>query len=386
MAVRGRRKAKQVLVLVSDIPGGCASLRIRALFERVSSENVAARILYRDRGNYKALALYLKALAAMRPDLVYLNNIGWVGAVVALFAKRGLGVPIVVDSGDVVAGNFSNAGKSALSCKAADRVERLMITMADEVVVRGRWHAEYLRGRGIRRAYHWIPEGVDLSLFKPVDSEGTKSAMGFTGKFVVGTVGQLAWNGVHQMAYGWDIIEALAMIPDEKVAGLIVGDGDGLAHLKRLAEARKVSDRVYFAGWIPHDTVPLYINAMDVCVSTQSNDPVGWARTTGKLPEFMACGRFILATEVGEAARLLKGTGQLMPYQGLRDPEHPVRLAGRLVALKANPEYLMVGRRNREIAERLFDYNLLARKVTEVLSRAFHEKDSFREMLGKKYT
>lgn len=377
MTVSGRRKAKQVLVLVSDIPGGCASLRIRALFERVSREKVTTRILYRTRGNYRALALYLAVLTTMRPDLVYLNNIGWAGALVAFLAKRGLRIPIVVDSGDVVAGYFSNVGKSALSCKVADWVERMMISMADEVVVRGRWHAEYLRGRSIRRACCWVPEGVDLALFKPMDLEQAKRSLGLGGRFVVGTVGRLVWNRIHGVAYGWDIIEALAMIPDTKVVGLIVGDGDGLAHLKRLAEERNLSTRVYFTGWIPHDKVPLYINAMDVCVSTQSNDPVGWARTTGKLPEFMACGRFILATEVGEAARLLKGTGQLLPYEGLRDPGHPTRLAARLADLKATPEYLKAGRRNREIAERLFDYNLLARKVTEVLSRAFHEKESF---------
>ena len=47
------------------------------------------------------------------------------------------------------------------------------------------------------------------------------------------------------------------------------------------------------------------LGALDVVLSTQSNDVVGQVRTTGKLPLYMANGRFILATDVGEASLVL---------------------------------------------------------------------------------
>lgn len=159
------------------------------------------------------------------------------------------------------------------------------------------------------------------------------------------------------------------MTDDRSVVGLVVGEGEGRVRLQRLAEDVKISDRVLLPGWVPHEQIPLYINAMDVCVSTQTNDPVGWGRTTAKLPEFMACGRFIVATEVGEAAALLTPK-QLLPYRGLRDSEHPIRLARRVGEIRYDQSAMAVGRRNRDVAQSMFDYDVIAAKLVEIVDRA----------------
>ena len=91
-----------------------------------------------------------------------------------------------------------------------------------------------------------------------------------------------------------------------------------------------------FTGRVNYDELPRYLNLMDVCISTQSNDPVGQVRTSGKLPLYLACGRFVLATDVGEAARVLPRE-MLVTYNGANDPDYPARLVERLRELLEQP-------------------------------------------------
>ena len=84
-----------------------------------------------------------------------------------------------------------------------------------------------------------------------------------------------------------------------------------------------------FAGRIAYERLPDYLAALDVCLSTQTNDLAGQARTTGKLPLYLAAGRYILASRVGEAALVLPDD-MLLDYHGVVDRDYPARLAGRV--------------------------------------------------------
>ena len=68
--------------------------------------------------------------------------------------------------------------------------------------------------------------------------------------------------------------------------------------------------------------------AIDVCLSTQTNDVIGNVRTTGKLPLYLAAGRFVLASRVGEAARVLPPRCWSIPRR--LDPDYPAKLAERV--------------------------------------------------------
>jgi hypothetical protein len=117
--------------------------------------------------------------------------------------------------------------------------------------------------------------------------------------------------------------------------------------------------------------LPRYLNLFDICLSTQSNDLAGQVRTTGKLPLYTACGRFVLSSQVGEAARVLPAD-MLVPYAGTKDEKYPERLGARIRALVERPESLDRRAELVAIARNHFDYNLLAAKVgcaiQEVLS------------------
>src|SRR6185295_17446502 len=105
-----------------------------------------------------------------------------------------------------------------------------------------------------------------------------------------------------------------------------------------------IENRITFLDYVPYDQLPRYLNLIDVCLSTQTNDVVGRVRTTGKLPLYMAAGRYVLASRVGEASLVLN-EDMLVEYEGVKDTAYPQRLADRVSALLDNPQRLESGLR-----------------------------------------
>jgi len=232
------------------------------------------------------------------------------------------------------------------------------------VVVRSHPHQELLAGRGIAAAV--IPDGVDTEQFRPRPEEDLRRQHKLDGVTVIGVLGSLIWNPRWQMCYGWELVELIERLRDLPVKGLVIGDGSGLEVLRAQCAARGLEDRIVFAGRIPYDDLPRYLNLMDICLSTQTNDTAGQVRTTGKLPLYLACGRFVLASEVGEAARVLPSE-MLVPYCGMKDSGYSGRLAARVRSLLERPERLEQRNASIQIAQAHFDYNVLAGRLRETL-------------------
>jgi glycosyltransferase involved in cell wall biosynthesis len=186
------------------------------------------------------------------------------------------------------------------------------------------------------------------------------------GTLTVGLVGSSIWSEKLGMCYGWELIELLRLLPDAPVKGVVVGDGSGIPHLKARCRKYALEDRVLFLGRLPFEQLPRYLNLIDVCLSTQTNDVVGQVRTSGKLPLYLATGRYVLASEVGEAALVLEPP-MLVPYDGVQDPEYPKKLAERVAAIVAAPQKLADGERNITLAQKHFEYAKLAARLGDVI-------------------
>ncbi|MGL6341676.1 MAG: glycosyltransferase, partial [Waterburya sp.] len=89
-------------------------------------------------------------------------------------------------------------------------------------------------------------------------------------------------------------------------------------------------------------------------------------RTTGKLPLYLAYGKYVIATDVGEAKKVLPGVGCLLPYIGVRDNEHPTRLARQIKKLFDQPQLLEISEKSKQIAKDNFDYQMLTRRVEKI--------------------
>jgi glycosyltransferase involved in cell wall biosynthesis len=292
-------------------------------------------------------------------QLVYVIDAGRRGFPAAVRAKIA-GRLVVVELGDPQRALYRADGRGHLAVAAGGLIDWLTTRRATAVVVRGRGLAAEL---SVRVPWIEIPDGVDIDMFRADGGAAVRAKLDIPrDALVVGLVGSLAWSEQLGMGYGWDVTEALAFLRDEPVVGLIVGDGPGVQRLRTRAAELRVSEKLLLPGRVAHRAIPRYLSAMDVCVSTQSNDSIGRSRTTAKLPEYLACDRYVLATAVGAAAEVLPDE-MLLPFHGHSDREHPARLADRIRTLVPRRQDLRAGAGTRAIAVDRYDYDLLADRL-----------------------
>lgn len=357
----------KICVLVNDTSYGVMGLRARQLTTPLSTDH-DIDILYREAGKLTELRRFSQFIQENRPDLLYIMNVGYAGGGAALLAKYRFNMPYILDHGDPSYDLLRSSGRPMWESWLVRGAEWAMLRSADAIVARGATLAESIRQKR-PKGIHFLPDGVDLTRFKPLNADNLREQNGLSDVLTLGIVGSIVWSDRYQMCYGWDIIEAVARLKDFPVKGVIVGDGTGIVHLKKRAEQYGIQDRICFTGRVSHDEVPSYINMIDVCISTQTNDAVGHARTTAKLPEYLACGRFIIATDVGGAREVVHENGFLLPYQGVYDPDHPARLAERIEWLLQNPDTLSQGMKGVTIARHQFDYNALAQQLSHIIDQ-----------------
>ncbi len=353
---------RRLLFFVNGSHASAAAVRAQ-LFANRFDDNWEIRFCYRPARKWQGILPFIQAALSFHPQLIYVIDTAYTGVLSGFAAKKILGCKLVIDSGDVayeLAKSTGNYGKSQLAL--INGVEQLALHHADHFVVRGSFHQELLSQQGIKNV-EFIPDGVEVERAEIVDASNFKKSLGLEHYLIVGLVGSMEWSERYQMCYGWDVVEAMGMLKDEPIAALLIGDGNGKAILEERAKALGVSDRVKFVGRIPYEQLSTYICAIDACISTQSNDVVGMVRTTGKLPLYLAHGRYVIATDVGEAKKVLPNVGWLLPYQGVRDNLYPQRLAEHLRLLLQEPQRLQITAKAMQVAKENFDYDLLGQRV-----------------------
>jgi len=303
------------------------------------------------------------AAHARRWDAAYVIDPGKRGMAAAAVC-RALGKPTVVEIGDPQGELFRAQGRGRATVALGSAFDAAAVRYASGIAFRG---SDLAHSLPPKVPWRFVPDGVDTDRFRALGSAEARASLGLPrDELIAGVVGSITWSERRRWAYGLDLVEALAELREHPVRVLVVGDGDGLEHLRRRAEELGVADRLALVGRRPHAEIPRLLSAMDVCVSTQSNDPIGRGRTTAKLPEYLSCDRFVLATNVGTASEVLP-TEMLLPYANSLDPAHPGRLAQRLAELCPRREELHGGAGTRALALEHFAYRQVAARVRDFL-------------------
>lgn len=356
----------RVSFLVNAGPQGIEAVRARGLAGGHPPDRV--QFLCREGGRWASLRRWHRELEAFRPDVLYVLNTAIPGVPLAVHWSRRRGTPFVLDTGDAIVDMARSSGIGAgWRLPILRWLEGSGLRNAHTVVVRGTRHREHLHRLGLRRV-ELIRDGyAEQSSVQPGAVTALRSRLGLDGRFVAGVMGSLVFSPRLRICYGWDLVAALPHLADRPVTALVIGDGDGMGWLRAEAARLGVADRVTFAGRIPYAEVPTYLRLLDVALSTQTNNLAGQVRTTGKLPEYMAAERFILANRVGEAALVLP-EAMLLDYDGAVDPTYPRRLADRIRHLCDHPAELAARHRLPDLARELCSYDVLARRFREVVT------------------
>lgn len=106
---------------------------------------------------------------------------------------------------------------------------------------------------------------------------------------------------------------------EECIRFMFLGDGEELPYLQKRCLECAIDDRVTILGYVPHRRVPETLQELDVCLLYLSlafpYTLIDQSRSSTKLFEYMAHGRAIVSSDVGEPSYLLshEKTALLVP-------------------------------------------------------------------------
>lgn len=175
-----------------------------------------------------------------------------------------------------------------------------------------------------------VGNGVDGELFRPSDRAEARARLGHGGD----ARRWLLYVGRLEEAKGvLDLLEAFSLLARRRsdVRLVVVGEGAARAACAQAA-AGWLGERVHIAGPRPLEEVPGWMAACDALVLPS------WAEGTPNVVlEALACGRRVVATDVGGTPDLISGPelGELVPA---RDPARLADALGRAADASYSPD------------------------------------------------
>ena len=286
-------------------------------------------------------------LRAFRPHLVH--GAVFQGVATAMVAGTMAGAPVRIaeETSDPVDRSWRG-----------DLLVRALYARADAVVAVSPAVTRYLqRIRVPDRKRVEILNGVSRpGIPDEAEQRRLREELGFAERnLVVGSVGRLLDS--HKRVS--DLIDAVALLADERVQLLVVGDGPDREALERQAQARGIAGRCRFVGY--QGDLGRYYRLMDVFVLASAHEAFGLV-----LAEAMMADVAVIGTEVGGVPDVLDfgRAGRLVP------PLQPAALAAALRDLLDDPEgRRRLAERGRIFAEARFGDARYAEEVAALYGR-----------------
>jgi colanic acid biosynthesis glycosyl transferase WcaI len=201
-----------------------------------------------------------------------------------------------------------------------------------------------------------LPNGVDVSKFRPLSKAEARTKLGWEHTFT------LLYAGTIGMAHGLNILlEAAEKVRDQPdIRIVLVGEGAMKADL--IAEAtRKHLTNVTFIDARPHDQMPTFISASDVCLASLRKLPLFQGALPSKMYEAMACARPLLLAVDGEARNIIEQEAGAALYV---EPENVQALAEAIIYLRDNPAFAeQLGEHGRQYVKTHFNRDLLVSEL-----------------------
>jgi glycosyltransferase involved in cell wall biosynthesis len=361
----------KVLFIINGGRNSIFGNRIKNLSKHFSAIN-DYKIIYRDRSRkISSIFKFIWHIFAQRPDVVYVEAMAYSGTVASMVMCFFMKFKYILCVSDAYA-ELVRSNHAKIVWIAAYAFEKICLWSADFILTCNPLHAKWLNTKKLKKNIDHIEHSVDTQLFKPMKNEALRQELRIEDSLIIGLAGSIVWSNRYNFSYGWELVEAMKHLKDINCKAMIVGDGTGIKHLKKLAVEYNIVKKIVFPGFVPHENISDYINCMDICVSTQSNDLVGYLRCPTKLSEYMACGKYIISTDVGYARLYVDKVGELLPYSGIKDDSYPCRLAERIRYLYHHRYLLRKGNHGTSIARSKLEDKVLSKKLESIIMDQIH--------------
>ena len=163
------------------------------------------------------------------------------------------------------------------------------------------------------------------------------------------------WKGVDVL------ISAMKYIPNEKL--LIVGGGERLEELKELAMKNHLSDRIIFAGEVPHTLIPEYLSKAKIAVLPNTAYETSKFSSPLKLFEYMAAGIPIVASDLPVFREILQNQKNALFFE----PGNSQALANAIKQILNSDELAQKLSENAKKTAEKYTYEKRAEKICEII-------------------
>jgi len=242
------------------------------------------------------------------------------GPAAAIIARE-LGLPLSIKARGSDITFWGKEGFAAAQMLEAARAAAGLLAVSKDLTA----HMAAMGMPSDKIALHYT--GLDRDRFRPFDHPQLRrqlsEELGFAmpaGVPLLASVGALIPRKGQAIA-----IAALAQIPEARL--VLIGKGEDEAALRAQAQREGLGTRVFFAGSVDHDLMPLLLSAADVMVLPTGNEGLANAWV-----EALACGTPVVTCDVGGARELIASdvAGRLVE-------RNPLAVAAGVNAILASP-------------------------------------------------
>ena len=305
-----------------------------------------------------------RRLKGKKPSLIYqrgsMNNFS--GSVLSVM----LDAPLILECNNSLKWEARNWKKSRFAF-VEELCERINFLIAYKVAVVSEILKKSLVSFGVaERKIIVNPNGVDPVKFNSnLDCPHLRKSYPGKRQFVgfIGIFGQ--WHGVLTLASA--VKHVIMECPD--VQFVIIGDGQLKSRMIEILKTDGVLEHVSFTGVVNHGEAPNYLSICDVLVSPHEDmeDGSPFFGSPTKIFEYMAMGKGIVASRVGQLAEILEdGVNAVLVEQ-----KNPKALAEGILTLMRDPELrVRMGRLAREKVFSQFTWEQNFRRVVSQVENA----------------
>lgn len=134
---------------------------------------------------------------------------------------------------------------------------------------------------------------------------------------------------------------------------------------KKIVSDYKLEDRVFFIGKLPRSEIPAYLCNAEILALARPRSMVADAGFPSKLTEYLATGKPVVVTKVGEIPAFL--TDGINAF--LTDPDSPEAFSDRLSYVLENYSYAKkAADKGKELTKTIFNYNYQTKRILDFLS------------------
>jgi len=155
------------------------------------------------------------------------------------------------------------------------------------------------------------------------------------------------------------VIESFSLLKETLPDSYLLVIGRPFPWTRQVAENKGIAERYIEAGWCTDELLPYYLASTDVLALPLKNNLFNQTRWPNKIGEYMACGRPVVVSNVGNVADIVRKHGI-----GLTAENDAIDFSSKLRALLSNQDLAeSMGKRARQLACSEFSWALQAVKL-----------------------